>query len=443
MSGRVPDRAHLERVIGTCLHCGLCLPACPTYELTTDERSSPRGRIRLIRSTLDGTLEPGRAFADEMNFCLDCRACETACPAGVRYGELVTYARELSAARKLEPAGVRLRKFVLLRGIFRSGRTFAAFASLMRLYRRSGLREAVERSGILDLLPASLARSVLSLPDVADESFLASAPEVVAARRPRKGTAALLSGCVMNHSFPEVHRQTSELLAEEGYDVVVPRGQFCCGALHAHNGDPAHARRLAAGLLSSFSGNADVVVANSAGCGAFLREYGRVLEDDPSLANRAAAFAGSVRDVTELLTPDPPRQEKAGERAEGRMTSVCVTYHDPCHLAHAQGITREPRALLAAAAGTQYVELPNASRCCGSAGIYNLLRPADSAELLRRKVASILSTGATTVVTGNPGCHLQIARGLREAGSGAEVVHPVSFLHRRRRQLHPPPEGSG
>jgi glycolate oxidase iron-sulfur subunit len=429
VSATVPDRAHLDRVIGTCLHCGLCLPTCPTYELTLDERSSPRGRIRLIRSVLDGSLAPGRAFADEMNFCLDCRACESACPAGVRYGELVGHARSIVREKGLEPFAVRLRKFVLLKWIFGSGTTFAAFAALMRSYRKSGLREAVERSGLLTLLPAAVRRTILALPDVADDPYLATAPEFVPAAGMRKGRAALLTGCVMNVSFPEIHRQTADLLSRQGYDVVIPRGQFCCGSLHAHNGDPGHAARLAAALLDAFPADVDVVVANSAGCGAFMKEYGRFFSGDPANSARAAAFAGKVADVSELLAPVASAPGEGGRDGAG---PALVTYHDACHLVHAQGISREPRALIASVPGTEFVELANASRCCGSAGIYNLLRPDDSDELLRRKVDTILASGAGIVVTGNPGCHLQIERGLREAGSRVEVVHPVTLLWRLR-----------
>jgi glycolate oxidase iron-sulfur subunit len=427
VSGPPPDRAHLDKVIGTCIHCGLCLPSCPTYELTVDERSSPRGRIRLIRSVLDGSLEPGRAFADEMNFCLDCRACETACPAGVRYGELVEHARTLTHEKGLEPPAVRAGKWLLLRGIFRSPRTFGAFSALMRLYGRSGLREAVERSGLLGILPAPVRRAILALPKVADEPFLASAPDVVPARGRRTGSAALLTGCVMNVSFPGVHRQTADLLSRQGYDVVIPHDQFCCGSLHAHNGDPGHAARLAAALLDAFPPEVGTVVVNSAGCGAFMKEYGRFFAGDPANASRAAAFAAKVADVTELLRP--MAAELPGSRT-GDDTPERVTYHDACHLIHGQGISKPPRALIASVPGTEFVELANASRCCGSAGIYNLIRPADSDEFLRKKVETIIASGARVVVTGNPGCHLQIERGLREAGSGTEVVHPVTLLWR-------------
>lgn len=421
MSAPPPDRAHLDGVIRNCLHCGLCLPSCPTYDMTLDERSSPRGRIRLIRSVLDGSLEPGRAFADEMNFCLDCRACETACPAGVRYGELVEYARALVRDRGLEPPLLRLRKFILLRLILRSARTFGVFAALMRFYRRSGLRDALEGSGLLHLLPAALRRSVLSLPDVAGPPFLADAPGVVAAKGERRGRVGLLTGCVMNVSFQEVHRQTAELVSRAGYDVVIPRGQFCCGSLHAHNGDRGHAAALASSTIRAFPPGLDAVVVNSAGCGAFMKEYGRFFSADPAESGRAASFAAGVADASEFL-------DRVGAATAGGAGPCRVTYHDACHLAHAQGISKAPRTLLAAVPGVELVEMRDSSRCCGSAGIYNILRPEDSDALLARKVESILATGARVVVTGNPGCHLQIERGLREAGSDVVVSHPVTFL---------------
>ncbi len=423
MSGAGPDREHLDAVLRTCLHCGLCLSACPTYELTLDERSSPRGRIRLIRSVLDGSLAPGRAFADEMNFCLDCRACETACPAGVRYGEIVEHARTIVHDGKLEPLPLRIKKFVILRGIFGSARTFAFFSGLMKFYRTSGLREAFERSGVLELLPRAVQRMFLALPDVADRPFLGTVPELLPARGPRAGRVGLLAGCVMNVSFPEVHRETSDLLRRAGFEVVIPQAQYCCGSLHGHNGDKEHAKMLAERLIGSFPGGLDAIVVNAAGCGAFMKGYRRLFRDDPGMAGRAAEFSAKVADVSEFL-------DGCGVRnPEGKIPEY-VTYHEACHLIHAQGVSSQPRSLITSIPGVKFVELRDASRCCGSAGIYNIVRPDDSDELLRRKVEAILSSGARIVVTGNPGCHLQIERGLRESGAAVEVLHPVTLLHR-------------
>ncbi len=424
MSGPGPDREHLERVIGTCLHCGLCLPACPTYDVTLDERSSPRGRIRLIRSVLDGSLTPGREFADEMNFCLDCRACEPACPAGVRYGELVEHARTIVRDGKLEPLLGRIRKFLILRMVFGSRRAFAGFAALLRLYHASGLREAVERSGILEVLPRALRRMVLALPGAAERPYLDTVPELIPAPKPAAGRVGLLTGCVMNVSFPGVHRDTADLLGRAGFDVVVPRSQFCCGSLHGHNGEKDLAMRFAAELIGSFPDGLDAVVVNSAGCGAFMKEYGRLFRENPGLSGPAAGFSAKVADVSEFLDRHRPAGGDAGLGGE------LVTYHDACHLIHGQGISRQPRSLIASIPGVRFTELRDASRCCGSAGIYNVVRPDDSDRFLRAKVDAIVATGARIVVTGNPGCHLQIERGLRETGSTVEVLHPVTLLRR-------------
>jgi len=412
---------HIGEVMGTCLHCGMCLPVCPTYEMTNDERSSPRGRIRLLRSVLDGSLDPGADFAHEMNFCLDCRACETACPAGVGYGEVVEHGRNVVAERGLEPLSIRVKKFVVLRIVFGTKQRFDLFMRALRFYRRSGLREALERSGLLELLPRGVARLFTSLPDAADESFTGGLTDPPAAAGHGK-LVGLVTGCIMNSSFPEVHRDTVALLQRGGSRVAIPPGQFCCGSLHGHNGDAGRARELAAGLMRLFPEELDAVIVNSAGCGSFMKQYGVLFRDDPAMAGRAESFAAKVTDATEYLCQGglPPRAQRGDVR---------VTYHDACHLLHGQHISAEPRALLRSIPGVDLVELPDSSRCCGSAGIYNILRPEDSAALMKRKVANILSTGASVVSTANPGCHLQIERGLREAGSDVVVRHPLTLLN--------------
>ncbi len=422
MTGPPGMLSHIREVMGTCLHCGMCLPECPTYDITNDERSSPRGRIRLLRSVMDGTLDPGGDFAGEMNFCLDCRACETACPAGVRYGELVEHARTIITERKLEPVGIRIKKYIVLRLVFGSKKRFGFFTRIARFYRRSGLREAVERSGLLGLFPAAFGRLVMSVPDVADRDFSPDGA-VPPAAGGSAGKVGLLTGCIMNAAFPGVHEDTVRLLERCGEGVVIPAGQFCCGSLHGHNGDPVRARRLAAALMKLFPDDLDAVIVNSAGCGSFMKHYGELFRDDPSMVGYAGRFAEKVTDVTEFIARRNPRP--ADPRGDAR-----VTYHDACHLLHGQGVSAQPRTLLRSVPGARFVELPESTRCCGSAGIYNILRPADSDELLRRKIGNILSTGAEIVATANPGCHLQIERGLRAAGSGITVCHPVTLLSR-------------
>lgn len=415
-------RDHVDGVLQTCLHCGMCLPVCPTYDLTMDETSSPRGRIRLMAARRDGTLGAAGTFAAEMNFCLDCRACETACPAGVRYGELVEDARARLHEERAEPALLRLKKFIVLRLVFGSARRFSLFYRLLRLFQVSGIMGALERSHLLELFPASIGRTFRSLPVVAARPFRPD-PGRRTSSGEGTGGAGLLTGCVMNIAFPEIHRDTVEVLERNGVRVRIPESQFCCGSLHAHNGDTARARELAGELIAAFPPGLDAVVVNSAGCGAFMKQYGRFFEDDPAMAARAADFSSRVRDVSEYLSVKGFR--KPAGSPPGR-----VTYHDPCHLLHGQGVSDPPREILRALPSMDIVNLPDSGRCCGSAGIYNILQGDAADEFLRRKVERIRATGATIVCTANPGCHLQIARGLDGTGPSLEVVHPVTLLNR-------------
>lgn len=399
----------------------MCLPVCPTYDLTMDETSSPRGRIRLIASVREGKLAAGAGFAEEMNFCLDCRACESACPAGVRYGELLEDARERVAGEGIEPLHVRLKKFVVLRLIFGARWRFHLFFRILRWYHRTGIGEALRRSNLLDLFPASWRNSVESLPVASPRPFPG---EPDPSRHPEavSGGVGLLTGCVMSVSFPDIHRDTVQVLERNGVWVRIPPDQFCCGALHAHNGDLETARKMARELLASFPDDLETLVVNSAGCGSFMKEYGRILADDPRIASRAEKFASRVEDISEYLV-------RRGFQKPHHPVPLRAVYHDPCHLLHGQGISTQPRDILRSIPALTVVELRGPTACCGSAGIYNLLQPGPAGEFLRRKVADILATRPEVVCTANPGCHLQIMRGLRECGSAVAVVHPVSLLN--------------
>lgn len=418
-----PDRQlRLDDVINHCLHCGMCLPVCPTYALSAQEQSSPRGRIRLIRSLADGTLELSRTFADEMEFCLDCQACQTACPAGVEYGELVEEARQWVADAGLEPFAARVAKRIILRGVLSSPFRTRLLGRLLRLYQRTGLREAVERSGILSLFSPSAEARHAMLPRASDAFFSDTSPELIRAKGKRRGAVAFLTGCVMDIAFADVHRQAVDLLAHNGYDVVVPRGQTCCGALHGHNGDLPEARRLARETVAAFSRvGADALVVDSAGCAAHIKAYGSLLSGDPA-REAAAGLAAKTREITEFLF-------QIGFIPPTNRCEATVTYHEACHLVHSQKISREPRAILASLPGAALDELPEATWCCGSAGIYNVTRFDDSMKLLDRKMRNIASTGADIVATANPGCHLHIEYGMRRAGLSMRVKHPVSLLH--------------
>jgi glycolate oxidase iron-sulfur subunit len=390
-----------------CVHCGLCLPVCPTYQETGRETSSPRGRIYLMRGVAEQALELDAGVAEEMYFCLACRACESACPAGVRYGHLVeTMRAEIDARGARSRAARFLERFALRHVVGRRG-ALRTVAALLRFYQRSGLAALVRRTHLLALVPP-LERAERALPELPDPH---RPPILVPAHGARRGRVALFAGCVMPELFGAVNAATVSVLAANGFEVHVPRAQSCCGALLLHSGDPQGARRLYERNRSAFHvEDVDAIVVDSAGCGAALREY-----DD--------AIAAKVRDVSEFLV-------EAGLRAPRQALEGLVAYDDPCHLLHGQRVAAAPRALLRAIPGLRVVDLPGASDCCGAAGIYGLTHPEMSARLRARKVDAIRATQPHFVATGNPGCLMQIAQGVRQAGLPVEVVHPVQLLAR-------------
>lgn len=412
-------------VLEKCIHCGLCLPVCPTYALTGKETSSPRGRIRLMKGVEEEGMPVSPKFASEIYFCLDCRACETVCPAGVQYGSLVEQAREHIANENRDPLALRLIKRLFLNSLMNSkGRTKLAFR-LLSYYHRSGLREAIERSSILTIFSDRLHRMHALLPKIDAPAFDGNSPELFppSAGVKKRGRVAFLKGCVMNYALPQVHKDAIEVLQAYGYEVFVPRLQECCGSLHAHNGEIEAARRLARANIEAFGAfEFDAFVIDSAGCGAFMKEYGRVLVADAEFSERAAAFSAKVKDISEFLVTVPsPTLRPLKKR---------VTYHEACHLVHAQKISEEPRQLIRSIPGIEFVELPEATWCCGSAGIYNISRHSDSMQMLDRKMNHIATTGAEIVVTANPGCHIQLFYGAQMSEIGIEILHPVSLIRK-------------
>jgi glycolate dehydrogenase iron-sulfur subunit len=410
--------------VNQCVHCGLCLASCPTFSELGTEMDSPRGRIFLIKSLAEGRIGLSDPTVEHLSLCLDCRACETVCPAGVPYGRLIEAAKaEIERQRPGSPGrrAFRWLNFGLLLG---HRRVLAAAAAGLRLYQASGLQALVRRTGLARLLPGTLPAWEALLPTMPSAADRAPLPALTPAAAPRRARVAMLTGCVQSIVFGAHNRATARVLARNGCDVLAPSGQGCCGALNAHGGDHARAVAMAKRTIETFeAAGADAVVVNTSGCGAHMKAYGALLADDPAWAERAARFARTVQDLAEFLAREPLR----GPLASVPMT---VTYHDPCHVVHGQKIRRQPRELLAQIPGLTVVDLPEADWCCGSAGIYNLTQPEMADRLLRRKVRNVAATAAEAVVTANPGCILQIQAGLRAQGIERPVLHLVEVLDR-------------
>ncbi|TMA51931.1 MAG: hypothetical protein E6J75_17635, partial [Deltaproteobacteria bacterium] len=383
-----------------------------------------RGRIFLIKSLAEGRIALTDSVAGHLSRCLDCRACETVCPAGVPYGGLIEAAKaEMERRRPGSPARRLFRwlNFGLLLG---HPRLLGLAAAGLRLYQTSGLQSLVRWSGVVRALPGTLGAWEALLPPLPSRAERAPLPPLIPAEGPRRARVALLTGCVQAVVFGAENRATARVLAKNGCDVVVPTSQGCCGALNAHGGDHARALARAREVIDAFEpAQAEAVIVNTSGCGAHMKAYGRLLAADPAYAVRATRFAGSVLDIAEFLARAP----LAGPLSPVPMT---VTYHDPCHVVHGQKVKHEPRRLLAQIPGLRVVELAESDWCCGSAGIYNLTQPEMATRLLHRKVNHILATGAEAVVTANPGCILQIQAGLAAHRSGVRVLHLVELLAR-------------
>ena len=405
-----------------CVHCGFCLPTCPTWQNWLEEMDSPRGRIDLFRALEDGRVAMSPAVAAHFDRCLGCMACLTACPSGVRYDHVIDRARVLVEERHPRPWPDRLWR-ALVFALFTRPAVLRVAAALLWLGRATGLRWLVRRLGVLRLSRRLAALDALAPPVTLGDVFHVL-PPVTPARGERRLRAGLLGGCVQRVFFPNVNDATLNVLAAEGIEVVVPAGQGCCGALSVHAGRAEEARRLARALVEAFERDpVDVVVVNAAGCGSHLKDLGHVFEGDPAFLPRARAFAAKVRDVSELLASLPQRAPRAPLRAR-------VAYHSPCHLGHAQKIVDPPRQLLRAIPGLELVEIPDGEQCCGSAGIYNLVEPASADEIGRRKAEAVLSTRAVLLASANPGCSLQIRRMLEEKGAAVEAAHPIEIIDR-------------
>lgn len=399
-----------------CIHCGLCLPSCPTYLETGNENSSPRGRIYLMRAAQDGRLPIGDTAVRHMDLCLGCRACEAVCPSGVQYGGLLETTRDHFENNYRRSPFQRFLRHVGIQQVFPFPGRMRLALSLAKVTKRLRVEAALPQfaRGALDLIPEDA--SAVKLPEIS--------PAVTELRRGRVG---FIQGCVQSLIFGATNVATVRLLNRAGYEVVTPPEQVCCGALYAHSGNLQRARSSARRNIQVFEKlQLDAILTNAAGCGSTLKEYGHLLHNDPAWAERGRQFSAKVRDVTEFLTAALLRIAPNASRPRSR-----ITYHDACHLAHAQRITKPPRDLVRAIAGEGFVELPESDVCCGSAGSYNLTEPEMAGRLQRRKIQNILKTAAEVVVTTNPGCILQLRAGLRKAGAThVQVIHIADFLDR-------------
>lgn len=406
--------------LANCIHCGFCLPSCPTYVATGLELESPRGRLHLISGIRDGRIETTPRTLEHLDLCLQCRACETACPSAVPYGRIMEDARAAIMANEPteQPRAWRLRTFAL-RNVLARPRVLRLAMTGARLYHLTGLQQLV-RQRLARFLPPALRRLEASAPTIKSVPFrrtgtLAS-PEGATTR------VAMLLGCLHGEMYPNMHEATVTALEHSGCEVVAPPAQVCCGALHAHAGDAETARALARRNIDAFErAGVDAVTVNAAGCGAAMKEYGRLLRNDARWGERAEVFSAKVKDALEFVA----EQDFAHDLGHVDRT---VTLQDACHLAHAQGVRSAPRAILGAIPGVDFREMVNPDRCCGSAGLYSAVQPEMSARVLEPKMATIAATGATTVCTSNPGCTLQIENGARRHDVDAEVRHVIEVL---------------
>ena len=412
-----PAGADLSR----CVHCGLCLMHCPTYVETGLELESPRGRIALIRAVNEGRAPLSDTLIGHLDLCLQCRACEAACPSGVPFGRIMETARAQIFTQHRGPRWQRLARTAILRTLLPHKRVLRVVAESLRLYQRSGLQGLVRGSPAYHLLPEAV-RGVEQLTPRVSPRFFHPDLEFLPAFGRSEHRVVLFTGCVMPYLNAEVHEATVRVLRRNGCDVLIPRDQVCCAALLVHSGDREPARELARRNVDALLGlDAEAILVNAAGCGSTLKEYGELLEHDSAYSERAVAFSKKVKDITEFVAALPFAHDLGSVEAR-------VTYQDSCHLAHAQRIKDAPRLILRAIPGLKLVEMPHADQCCGSAGIYNLLQREMSAQLLDDKMKEVLETRAGVVATANPGCMLQIAAGLRRFATPARVVHVIELL---------------
>lgn len=400
-----------------CTHCGLCLNQCPTYRVLGWEMDSPRGRIRQMRGVVEGLREVTVDFGEHMDVCLACRACQTACPGNLNFGEMVEAARWRALRTVPQKPLSRLARWLVFRQLFPHPRRLHLAAALLRLYQRSGA-QAIARK--LRLIPSALRDSEALLPPLPDR--FSTVGRVALAQGEKRGHVAFLVGCIMGTVYARTNEATVRVLTRNGFDVLIPQDQACCGALAIHGGEREIAKQMAKRNIDAFlEDDVDAILVNAAGCGVALKEYKDLLKDDQNYAEKANRFCAKVQDVTEFLGAEsilaPTREIRAR-----------VTYQDPCHLAHGQNVRSQPRALLNQIPGLQLVEMRDSDRCCGSAGIYNITHPDLAMLVLDEKMANVRATSPELIVTANAGCLLQLQLGARRAGMDARVLHVMDLL---------------
>ncbi len=418
-----------------CVHCGLCLNACPTYRELHLEMDSPRGRIYQMVKVAEGELAVGPSYVHHVGLCLACRACETACPSGVQYGTLIEAARVQIERTVRRPAAIRLLRKLVFDHLLPSPGALKAAGLLLWAYRKSGLQALVRSTRLLELL-GPLGRIERLAPQAEWPFFFREIGKTYPAEGLRRHRVALLAGCIANVSFARLNEATVRVLRKNGCEVVIPSGQNCCGALHVHSGLRDEGRRLARRNIDVFlSGGYDAVVTNAAGCGSTLKEYGELLQDDPVYAERAVRFSKLVKDVNEFLGAIDLNRDMGPVMAT-------VTYQDSCHLAHGQRVRIPPRRLLETVPGLTFREMPLSDLCCGSAGIYNVVEHEMAMAVLEKKMQSVNASGAEIIATANPGCMLQLKAGVEMHGRGQRVRHVVEILDEAYRNFSTSPDPS-
>lgn len=410
-----------------CMRCGFCLPTCPTYiESGYQETHSPRGRIALMKAVVDGLIEPDEDFERSLDLCLGCRACEPVCPSGVNYGHLLEDARDIVNQNKKFSMPVRVVRKAVFKGLFPHQNRMRGLTGLIGFYQRSGLQKVARGTGVMKLFPESLATMEKVLPNVPTMKEMKNRPEHLEAIGTKTHKVAFFSGCLMDTMFLETNNATMKLLQLAGCEIVIPSEQACCGALHGHSGEKDDAKALARRNIKAFEDTGvDFIITNAGGCGAFLVDYDHLLKDEPEWKDRAKAFTDKIKDISQILV-----EVGFHEKVELELPQQTITYQDSCHLRNVMKTASAPRTLLKAIKGVEYREMQNADRCCGSAGIYNIVESEMSMQLLDSKMVQAKETHATTIVTANPGCLLQMKLGIEREGLASNMsgVHIVDLL---------------